>query len=119
MGYPTEREESGIQVYSLYENVLINRKMIAPGYKRILISVEQLTYLLEKIYATSIPFRIIPMNGIGLDGTLYGLTIFENFFRRIKVFWWEEPQEDLLELHKILLSYIELFKNSEHKIPIV
>ncbi|MDJ1503041.1 hypothetical protein [Xanthocytophaga agilis] len=114
-----QEEETGIQTYSLYENVLISRKTIAPGYKKILIPAVQLTQLLEKIYATSIPFRITPMNGVGLDGTLYGIHIFENFFRTIKVSWWEEPQDDLVELHKLLALQIELFKNSKDKILVV
>ena len=111
-----EKEENGIKYYELYENVLESITVIAPGYKKLEIDSSEISHLLNSIYSTRLSLQIIPMSGHGLDGTLYGFSIYENFYRTIRISYWEKPQDDLKELDEVLKKYITIFKGIKNKI---
>ncbi|MBC7921669.1 MAG: hypothetical protein H7Z75_11355, partial [Ferruginibacter sp.] len=110
-----EKEKDGERHYELYENQLESKKTIAPGYKKLGISSDELLHLINKIYSIKLSLAITPMEGCGLDGILYGLNIYENYYRFIKITWWERPQDNLIELSEVLKKYIEIFKETKEK----
>jgi hypothetical protein len=55
------------------------------------------------------------MVGHGLDGTLYGLNVYQHYLRVFKLAWWEESQPELRELDELLRHNIALFKEIKDK----
>jgi hypothetical protein len=53
-----------------------------------------------------------------MDGTLYGLNIYNDLQRRIKLTWWE-MHPDLAVLDKGIKSMVEFFLNVENKVAII
>lgn len=110
-----EKVEKSPTEYVLYENELASRNVIAPGYKRVEVSSQELSKLLESIYSTRFSLSITPTQEHGLDGVVYGINIYENYLRVVKLAWWENSQEDLRELDEVVKYYIELFKVVKNK----
>ncbi len=110
-----EKAENGLNQYELYESELKSRTVIAPGYKKVRFRSDELGNLLERIYATRVSLRITPMAGHGLDGTLYGLNVYQHYLRVFKLAWWEASQPELRELDGLLKHTIALFKEVKDK----
>jgi hypothetical protein len=110
-----EKTENGLCQYELYESELKTRTVIAPGYKKVGFSSEELGNLVESIYATRVSLRIPPTVDHGLDGTLYGLNLYQHYLRVFKLAWWEESQPELRELDALLKHYVALFKEIPDK----
>ncbi len=110
-----QKAENGLYQYELYESELKNRTVIAPGYKKVVFSSDELGNLLERIYATRVSLKITPMVGHVLDGTLYGLNVYQHYLRVFKLAWWEESQPELRELDELLRHNIALFKEINDK----
>lgn len=110
-----EKEENGVKLYELYESELASRTTLAPGYKKVDVNSDDLLRFLKEVHSIKVSLAITPLGRHGLDGTLYGVNVYENFYRVIKLTWWEKPQDDLVKLDQVIKKHIELFKDIKDK----
>jgi hypothetical protein len=113
-----EKQEAGRRRFEVYENALETLTIISPGYKKLPTEETTITNLLEEINATTIALRLDASWHHGLDGTLYGLTIYNDLHREVRLRWWGDPPIELTQLDKALRKTIDTFKGMEGKINI-
>ena len=97
---------AGIQVY---ENELLDRDTFKPGIKALWMDESELDELFKEI--NSLTIRLMDEEvKMGLDGVMYGIQLIQSSgFRKTKITWWEEPQEDLQNLDSIIKKLITRF----------
>jgi hypothetical protein len=106
------------QPYSVYENSLTTMKTISPGYRKLDVDLKFITDLIENVNLTNVSLRLDSSHRYPLDGTLYGLHVYNSLQRRIKLTWWEDAPADLAVLDKMTKSIVKQFLSIDDKLNI-
>jgi hypothetical protein len=113
-----EKQENGKQNFEVYENELESLTTILPGYKRLSTDDATVNNLVDGINSTRITLQLDSTWHHGLDGTLYGLTIYNDLQREIRLRWWGDSPIELAQLDKTLKTTIDILKKVEGKINV-
>lgn len=104
--------------YSVYENSLTDIQTISPGYKKLHIDPKFIDDLIENVNMTTVSLRLVSSNRYAMDGTRYGLNIYNDLQRGIKLTWWGDAPADLAVLDKAIKSMITHFLSIDGKLSI-
>lgn len=113
-----EQYRKNDQSFEVYENRLVNTSTIAPGYKKLDVDSKIVSDFIERMNLINVNLRLDNSHRHGMDGTLYGLNIYNDLQRRIKLTWWE-MHPDLAVLDKGIKSMVEFFLNVENKVDVI
>lgn len=113
-----EKQEDGRRTFEVYENTLESLTTILPGYKKLPTDDTTVNNLVDGINSTRITLQLDSSWHHGLDGTLYGLTIYNDLQREIRLRWWGDSPIELAQLDKTLRTTIDILKKVDGKINV-
>jgi hypothetical protein len=113
-----EKQENGKRIFEVYENELESLTTILPGYKKLATDDTIINNLVDGINSTRITLQLDSSWHHGLDGTLYGLTIYNDLQREVRLRWWGEPASELMQLDKTLRTTIDSLKKVDRKVNV-